>query len=458
MNDPADRRFRYPFINCTNCGPRYSIIQDMPYDRAVTTMSGFPMCPECEKDYLDPQNRRFHAEPIACPVCGPQVSLVQDRIVLAEKDEAISLAREMIASGKIVAVKGLGGFLLACDAHNEEAVIRLRERKRRSQKAFALMAPSIEIIRSYCHVSPLEAAMLTSQISPIVILDQLDEIDLPDAIAPGQKTMGMMLPYTPLHVLLCATSTNYTDLLVMTSGNMSEEPIIYRDDQMHRLDILADAYLTHDRPIHVRMDDSVVRVISGTPSLIRRSRGYAPEPIILPQNQPATLALGALLKNTITFTNEDRAFTSQFIGDLENMETLRSFELTIQHYQSLFKFAPQVIACDLHPDFLSTRFAEDMSNRTGKPLVKVQHHHAHMAACLAENNWNGDAAIGLCYDGTGYGTDGAIWGGEVLLGGYSDYQRAFHLDNMPLLGGDNCHSKTLSNCPGLFASMRVELG
>ena len=441
LDDPADRRFRYPFINCTNCGPRYSIIQDMPYDRSVTTMSGFPMCPDCEKEYSDPENRRFHAEPIACPGCGPQVTLIQDRTVLAEKEEAISLAREMIKSGKIVAVKGLGGFLLACDAHNEEAVIRLRERKRRSQKAFALMAPSIETIRSYCVISPVEANLLTSRISPIVILDRLDGTGLSDAIAPGQKTLGMMLPYTPLHVLLCATSPNYTDLLVMTSGNMSEEPIIYRDDQIHRLDILADAYLTHNRPIHIREDDSVVRIISGNPRLIRRSRGDAPEPITLPQKQPATLACGALLKNTLTFTNEDRAFTSQFIGDLENMETLRSFELTIQHYQSLFKFDPQVIACDLHPDFLSTRFAEDMSNRAGKPLVKVQHHHAHMAACLAENNWNGDAAIGLCYDGTGYGTDGSIWGGEVLLGGYSEYHRAFHVDYMPLPGGDNAIRK-----------------
>ncbi len=437
MLDPTDRRYRYPFINCTNCGPRYSIIRDMPYDRQVTTMFGFPMCARCEKEYMDPRNRRFHAEPIACPDCGPHVSLVQDHTILAEKDSAIHMAREMIMAGKIIAIKGLGGFLLACDAHNEGAVIRLRERKKRSAKAFALMAPSLSVIREYATTVIPEENLLSSKASPIVILNRKGEKLLPDAIAPGQNTLGMMLPYTPLHVMLCATEPNYTDLLVMTSGNMSEEPIVYRDDEMHRLDILADAYLTNNRPIHIREDDSVVRVISDKAAILRRSRGYAPEPVSLPTEQPSTLACGALLKNNIAFTYKNRAFISQYIGDLENMETYRSFEHTIQHYQSLFKITPQLIACDLHPDFISTNFAIRFSSETNTPLVQVQHHHAHLAACLGENDWNGSSAIGLCYDGTGYGTDGAIWGGEVLIGDYSAYQRAYHLDYMPLPGGDN---------------------
>lgn len=369
LQDPSDRRFRYPFINCTNCGPRYSIIQDMPYDRLVTTMSGFPMCPDCEKEYLDPSNRRFHAQPIACPVCGPQVTLVQDQMVLAEKDFAIDLARDFIMSGKIVAVKGLGGFLLACDAHNEDAVLRLRDQKRRSMKAFALMAPSMDVIRTYCNVSALEEGLLSSNISPILILQRSGSKDLPDAIAPGQCTLGMMLPYTPLHIMLCAQTNNYTDLLVMTSGNMSEEPIIYRDNEMHRLDNPADAYLTHNRPIHIRADDSVLRVISGNPSMIWRSRGYAPAPIPLPIEQPSTLACGALLKNNITVTTSDRAFVSQFIGDLENMETYRSFEMTLNHYKALFRITPDLYACDLHPDYISTNLAVKLAAQNEKPLI-----------------------------------------------------------------------------------------
>jgi hydrogenase maturation protein HypF len=436
MQDPTDRRYRYPFINCTNCGPRFSIIQDMPYDRPVTTMSGFPMCPDCEREYNDPANRRFHAQPIACPVCGPQVSLIQDRQIVAERDEAIQLSRAWLKDGKILAVKGLGGFLLACDAHNEDAINELRSRKRRSAKSFALMAPSMDVIRKYCQISPAEARLLESRSMPIVILKQNEAERLPGAIAPGQNTYGFMLPYTPLHVLLCAIDDNFTDCLVMTSGNVSEEPIIYRDSEMHRLDLLADAYLTHNRPIHIRMDDSVIRFMNDKPAFMRRSRGFSPEPVPLPAKQPSVLACGALLKNTVTYTSKDRAFVSQFIGDLENMETYRAFEQTVDHFKTLFKVQPEAVASDLHPDFVSTESARRYARQMVVPDIQVQHHHAHLAACLGENQWQGKQAIGLCYDGTGYGTDGAIWGGEVLIGNYTSFERICHLEYMPLPGGD----------------------
>jgi hydrogenase maturation protein HypF len=435
--DPSNHRYRYPFINCTNCGPRFSIIQDMPYDRPATTMADFPLCPVCGAEYNNPEDRRFHAQPIACPTCGPQVSFYEQDKLLARKEEAIQLARRFIREGMIVAVKGLGGFLLACDAANETAVTELRRRKRRSDKAFALMAFDVDTIRKYCDVSPEEADLLTSRQMPIVILPR-NGTPLPAALAPGQTTLGVMLPYTPLHLLLCEPEPRYPDFLVMTSANISEEPIIYRDEEIHKLDGLADGFLTHDRPIHIRMDDSVVRFSKRQPVFLRRSRGYAPEPIPMPFPMPSILACGALLKNTFTFTKDRSAFMSPFIGDLENLETYAAFEHTLDHFHQVYKFNPDVYACDLHPDFLSTQYAQSRAAVESKPLIQVQHHHAHLAACLAENGWQGDGkVIGLSYDGTGLGNDNAIWGGEVLVGDYKSYSRAYHLEYLPLPGGDS---------------------
>ncbi len=402
--DPTDRRYRYPFINCTNCGPRFSIIQDMPYDRPATTMSGFDLCPDCQAEYENPLDRRFHAQPIACPQCGPQLSYIRGGETVASHDQALLQARQDIQNGKIVAIKGLGGFLLACDAHNQDSLSELRKRKRRSDKAFALMAYDLQTIRKYCQVSEEQAGILASRQMPILILDRIRSEFLPSELAPGQSTLGIMLPYTPLHILLCQPEPGFPDLLVMTSANISEEPIIYQDQEMHRLDELADAYLTHDRPIHIRMDDSVLRFSGKHPMMIRRSRGYAPEPIAIPFNSPPIFAAGALLKNTFTFTREKSAFMSPFVGDLENLETFASYEHTINHFKVAYKIQPQAYACDLHPDFLSTQYAKDQAEKHHKPLIQIQHHHAHLAACLAENGWpKGKPAIGVILDGTGLG-------------------------------------------------------
>ena len=322
--DPRDRRYRYPFINCTNCGPRFTIIRDMPYDRPYTTMSTFPMCPDCDHEYHDPLDRRFHAQPIACPVCGPQVTLLDASGRLAEKEEAVQQTRKLIRQGRIAAIKGLGGYLLACDAHNPHAVQALRSRKKRSQKPFALMAFSSEIIQNYCTVEDGELQLLQSRQMPIVLLAKKSTSTLPQEIAPTQHNFGFMLPYTPLHLLLCEPQQGYPDVLVMTSANISDEPILYQDAEMNRLFELADVVLTHNRPIHIRTDDSVVRFFASTPVPVRRSRGYAPEPVLLPDPQPETLACGALLKNTITLTRSNRAFVSPYIGDLENLDTYES--------------------------------------------------------------------------------------------------------------------------------------
>ncbi len=435
--DPKNHRYHYPFINCTNCGPRFSIIQDMPYDRPATTMSGFELCPTCKAEYDDPLDRRFHAQPIACPKCGPQLSFIQNGRLLGEKNDALQLARYHIKNGKILAIKGLGGFLLVCNALNEDAVKELRHRKHRSDKPLALMAFDLDTIKKYCLVSEPEAQLLASRQMPIVVLQGNRSHNLTDTISPAQTTLGVMLPYTPLHLLLCEPQKGYPELLVMTSANISEEPIIYKDEEMHKLDALTDAYLTHNRPIHIRMDDSVARFSQNKPLFLRRSRGYAPEPIPLPFPMSSVLACGALLKNTFTFTNNRSAFMSPFIGDLENLETNASFEHAIEHFKQVYKFQPEAYVCDLHPDFISTQFAQDQASRMKKPLIKVQHHHAHLAACLAENGWNKDTkVIGLSFDGTGLGTDHAIWGGEFLIGNYRQYSRAYILEYMPLPGGD----------------------
>jgi len=438
MFDPLDRRFRYPFINCTNCGPRFSIVRDIPYDRPFTSMSGFPMCPECRSEYADPADRRFHAQPIACPVCGPQLWYESDGKVLAHKEDALRLARKEIKAGRIVAMKGLGGYLLVCDATNSKVVNELRKRKNRVQKPFALMAWDAATIKKYCHVSTSEHGLLDSIQSPIVLLSKKSGEILPESIAPGQNTLGFMLPYTPLHLLLIQPEADYPDVLIMTSGNQSEEPIAYKDEEAReRLASLADGFLMHDRPIEMRTDDSVSRIVDNHPYLIRRARGFAPNPVHLPVQVLPILATGGEMKNTFCLSRDSYAFMSHHIGEMDSQETLQSFESGIQHFEKIFRIHPQLLACDLHPDYLSSNYARKRSYAENKELIQVQHHHAHMAACLADNGWRSDEqVIGLCFDGTGYGTDGAIWGGEILVGNYADFHRTSHLEYLPLPGGD----------------------
>lgn len=436
--DPHDRRYRYPFINCTNCGPRFTIIEDIPYDRPKTTMREFTMCPRCRAEYDNPLDRRFHAQPTACAVCGPRLIFLAAGIK-NESEAALQSAREWIKSGKIIAVKGLGGFHLACDAGNETAVAELRRRKKRSDKAFALMAFNMAAIETYAEVSPAERKALLSNERPIVLLKAKEHTNLAPSIAPGQKRLGFMLAYTPLHLLLLEPEQDFPDVLVMTSANLSEEPILYRDaDVIPRLSLLADGYLTNDRPIHMRVDDSVMQICQEIPQIIRRARGFAPDAFNLPASQPSIFAAGAELKNTFCLTRDRYAFVSHFIGDLENYETLTSFEEGIQHYEKLFRIRPEIIACDLHPDYLASKYARQRAEAEGLPLVEVQHHHAHLAACLAENHWpdSSEKVIGVCFDGTGLGTDGAIWGGEFLVGNYREFARPWHLAYTPLPGGD----------------------
>ncbi len=441
--DSSDRRYRYPFINCTNCGPRYTIIQDIPYDRPKTTMFPFTMCSECKEEYDNPLNRRFHAQPVACPHCGPQVWFETAGNITCRGNEAIREAREWIKVGKIVAIKGLGGYLLACDVANKSAVGNLRLRKKRIQKPFALMASDMEAIRVQCEVSKQEENLLLSAEAPIVLLERKKECLLPEELAPGQHTLGFMLPYTPLHHLLLEKESGYPKILVMTSGNLSEEPIAYTDeDARQKLTSITDAFLMHNREIKIRTDDSVVRLFRDQVYPIRRARGYTPSPIRLPRSVSPILGVGAELKNTVTLARENYAFMSHHIGDLENLETTDSFNQAIPHFERLFRVKTERIACDLHPDYRSSLYAAERACVEEIPLVKVQHHHAHLAACLADNHWNSEKpVIGVCFDGTGLGTDGAIWGGEFLLGGYSGFSREYHLSYVPLPGGDAAISK-----------------
>jgi hydrogenase maturation protein HypF len=443
MMDPNDRRYRYPFINCTNCGPRFTIIKDIPYDRPKTTMATFVMCDDCWHEYEDPTTRRFHAQPTACPECGPQVWFEAQGSILAHTEEALTMARQYLKEGKIIAVKGLGGFHLACDASNLLAVNRLRSLKKRSDKPFALMAYDIDTIRTFCNVSEDEEKLLESPQHPIVLLSRKDETSIAQGVAPLQKTLGFMLPYTPLHLLLLEPEPGFPKALVMTSGNVSEEPIAYKDDDaLLRLSPLADGFLLHDRTIHIRVDDSVARVIKDRPFLSRRSRGYAPEAITVIHDLPQLLATGPELKNTFCLTRDRYAFLSHHIGDLENFETLKSFEEGIEHFEKLFRITPQAIACDLHPDYLATQYAEKRAAREQLPLFKIQHHHAHLAACLGDNKWSSEeSVIGVCFDGTGMGDDGAIWGGEFLVGGYQAYQRPYHLKYVTIPGGETAIRK-----------------
>jgi hydrogenase maturation protein HypF len=436
--DEQDRRYRYPFINCTNCGPRFTIIQDVPYDRPYTTMAPFEMCPDCAAEYEDPLDRRFHAQPVACPACGPQIWLESRGEKLAEREEALQATRRLLAEGTIVAVKGLGGFHLACDATAAESVRTLRDRKLRVDKPFALMMPDLEAVQLHCEISDTERQLLLSQERPIVILKRRADSSVAREVAPNQDTIAVMLPYTPLHALLMERDDGFPEALVMTSGNLSEEPIaISNEEARDRLADLADAFLMHDREIQTRCDDPVLRAFEDEIYPLRRSRGYAPFPVHLPVELPAVLATGAELKNAFCVTRGSYAFLSHHIGDMENYETLRSFEQGIDHFERLFRVQPEAIAYDLHPDYMATRYALERAAREELPAIGVQHHHAHVAACMVEHGFTGDApVIGVAFDGTGYGDDEAIWGGEFLLANYAGYERPYHLRYFKLPGGD----------------------
>ena len=437
--DPADRRYRYPFINCTNCGPRFTIIKDIPYDRPNTTMATFEMCESCASEYANPLDRRFHAQPVACPICGPKVWLEDKHgvgIKRLENDKAISKTQTLISQGKIVAIKGLGGFHLACDAHNPQAVAELRRRKLRVDKPFAVMIPNIDTIRKNCFVDNEEKELLESLARPIVLLERKPDSTIAHETAPGQNTLGVMLPYTPLHYLLF--DTELFEVLVMTSGNVSEEPIVTEnEDALLRLESLADAFLFHDREIHIRCDDSVVRVCEGEIVPVRRSRGYAPYPVHLNFKPPTLLACGGELKNTFCITRANYAFLSHHIGDLENYETLESFEKGISHFENLFRIEITALAHDMHPDYLATRYALKRAETKDLQAFAVQHHHAHIVSCMAENQLDGDReVIGIAFDGTGYGEDGTIWGGEFLVSDFRGFRRDFHLKSILLPGAD----------------------
>jgi len=438
--DPHDRRYHYPFTNCTNCGPRFTIIKDIPYDRPKTTMAKFPMCEDCQAEYDDPTDRRFHAQPNACPVCGPHLELIhtaRPHEPLHGDEAVISRSSALLQEGAIVAVKGLGGFQLACDATNAAAVTQLRQRKARPHKPFALMMADLAQVHRHCWVTPSEEALLTSPASPIVLLRRRDDSAIVEEVAPHNRYLGVMLPYTPLHHLLLRTVRRP---LVMTSGNLTEEPIAKDNDEaLRRLSPLADAFLWHNRDIHSRYDDSVWFVpADGEPQPIRRARGYAPFPVRLSFPLAQILACGAELKNTFCLTRDQYAFVSQHIGDMENLETLSHFESTIALYQHLFRAKPTALACDLHPDYMATAYARQRSESSGLPLLQVQHHHAHIAGCMADNDWSPEAGpvIGVALDGTGLGTDGHIWGGEWLIADYRSFRRYARLQYLPLPGGD----------------------
>jgi hydrogenase maturation protein HypF len=430
LNDPSDRRFQYPFINCTNCGPRYTIISDIPYDRQKTSMSAFKMCPHCQSEYDDPSNRRFHAQPNACDVCGPRIRLV-DHTGRVTGNNPINETIDALKQGQILAIKGLGGFHLAVDATNSKAVERLRERKRRFEKPLALMVKTKDIARQYVALDEAEIIILESLARPIVLSRKKKNNTLSREISPDNDFYGIMLPYTPLHDLLF--QDGQLDVLVMTSANISEEPICFDNNEcLERMKGIADAYLLHNRQIYIRCDDSVVQMDDKTPVFIRRSRGYAPRPILLKSVGRSILAVGAQLKNTICLTRDNFAFMSQHIGDLENLETLQVFDKSITHIKTLFEINPESVIFDPHPEYLSTKWVEENSQL---PAYPVQHHYAHILSVMAENDLKEDL-LGFSMDGTGYGSDGTIWGGEVLLCNTTKFSRLAHFDNVPMPGGE----------------------
>ncbi len=426
--DPNDRRYRYPFINCTNCGPRYTIIEALPYDRPFTSMRTFQMCQACQAEYDDPANRRFHAQPNACPDCGPHLGLYTIDRQPVSADDRIAEAGKLLKNGKIIAIKGLGGFHLAVDAASPEAVIELRQRKNREEKPLAVMVKNLASARRLCVLTAAEEKLLVSPRAPIVLARKKVSV-LAEEVAPGNDRLGIMLPYTPLHHLLL--EERFT-ALVMTSANLSEEPICFTNDEaFERLYGIADFVLLHNRDIYLRGDDSVFIELGGKPQPIRRSRGYAPVPVLIKSEGQPVLAVGGELKNTICLLQNNRAFLSQHIGDLENLEAFKFFKMTIEHLQKVFQINPELVVYDMHPRYLSTQWAREQP----LPALAVQHHHAHLAAALAEHNFDGPA-IGLIMDGTGYGGDGTIWGGEVLLGDFSEFERFAAFEAMPLPGGD----------------------
>jgi hydrogenase maturation protein HypF len=434
--DPSDRRYRYPFINCTNCGPRFTIIRDIPYDRPTTSMAAFPMCPACLAEYKNPLDRRFHAQPNACWDCGPRLELWDKSGEQIDCRDPIAEVVSRLHAGFVVAVKGLGGFHLAVDATNPAAVALLRLRKRRVEKPFAMMVPDVQAAGEFCELDEPARAVLQSIQRPIVLLRKTPLSGrtpsvISDEVAPGNSYLGIFLPYTPLHHLLLAEGG--FKALVMTSANLSEEPIaIDNREAVHRLSGLADCFLLHNRDILLRCDDSVVRLVGGVTRQVRRSRGFVPVPVFLKHEQPSVLAVGGQLKNTICLTQGKHAFLSQHVGDLENVESYRFFHEAIEHLERILEIRPEIIAYDLHPEYFSSKWALQQS---GVRLVGVQHHHAHIASCMAENHLEG-RVIGFALDGTGYGSDGHIWGGEVLIADYEDFERAAHLEYVSLPGGE----------------------
>jgi hydrogenase maturation protein HypF len=429
--DPANRRHRYPFTNCTNCGPRFTIALDVPYDRAMTSMQGFEMCPDCQREYDDPEDRRFHAQPNACPACGPRLTALSASGEPVLDADPIELASRLMGAGLTVALKGLGGYHLACDATSEMAVLRLRRRKQRDEKPFAVMVRDLDEAERLAHLGPSDRALLLSPERPIVLVPRRAVTPLAAAVAPGNPLVGLILPYSPLHHLL-VRDAGYP--LVMTSGNVSDEPLAYREGEaLERLKDIADLFLVHDRPIVTRCDDSVARVIAGGPMLLRRSRGYVPRPIHVARPFVApVLACGALLKNTFCFGVGDVAFLGPHVGDLENLETFESYQESIERMQRFIGVDPEIIACDQHPDYLSTRYAR---LRVESTKIAVQHHHAHVVSAMAEHRLAGPV-FGLAYDGTGYGADGTAWGGELLLADTASYTRLATFRPIALPGGD----------------------
>jgi hydrogenase maturation protein HypF len=452
--DPTNRRHLYPFTNCTNCGPRLTIIEGLPYDRGCTTMRNFIMCAECREEFEDPRNRRFHAQPNACTECGPHVEL-WDRCghQIARDHDAILRTADAVRSGQIAAVKGLGGFHLIVDATNDAAVNRLRELKHREEKPFALMAPSMSWVHALCDVSPLEERLLSSPECPIVLLARWDHHDIAYSVAPRNPQLGVMLPYTPLHHILMS---ELRKPVVATSGNLTDEPIaIDEHEALTRLAHIADVFLVHNRPIRRHVDDSIVRVLLGREQVLRRARGYAPLPLVLKRSMPSMLAVGGHLKNTVAFATpgesagETLVFVSQHIGDLETREALCAFRRVIDDFENLYDVRPSVLACDMHPDYASTRYATERARTTGLAITEVQHHWAHVTSCMAENELD-SPVLGVSWDGTGYGLDGGIWGGEFLLAQNASFRRVGHFRPFALPGGDAAIKKPQHTAAGLL--------
>ncbi|WP_238072021.1 carbamoyltransferase HypF, partial [Rhodococcus zopfii] len=454
LNDPADRRYRHPFVNCTHCGPRYTVITDLPYDRPATTMAAFPMCPRCAREYADPVDRRYHAQPICCPDCGPRIHAERGADRVDGDDEVLAAVQRALAAGQIVAVKGLGGYHLVCDATDPGAVRRLRERKRRPDKPFALMAPDVATVAAECAVSEREIAALTRSARPIVLLDKRTATTVADDVAPGLGEFGVMLAYTPLHHLLFMPVPGHPNpvprLLVMTSGNASGEPLCTDDGEARtRLGGIADLFLVHDRQIAVPCEDSVVAVVherndtthtrdGDREAPIRRSRGYAPMPVLLGEASPPVLAVGAELKNTFCLTRQEYAFCSAHLGDMGSLESRRAFETSVARLTALHRVTPELVVADAHPGYATRQWAESYADDHGVALHTVQHHHAHVASLLTEHGRIGAPALGIAFDGTGYGCDRTVWGGELLLVGPDllDMHRAGHLRSFLLPGGD----------------------